>query len=407
MDVFVARQPIFDKDKNVYAYELLFRAGLKNAFSENMDGDKATSQVISSSFMSIGVEELVADKRIFINFTGNLLLDKTAELLPKEVLTVEVLENVDPTSDIVDAVKSLKEKGYVVALDDFIAKDLNHPLIPYTDIIKVDFMDTTPEERKKIVDLLKGHKIKFLAEKVETNEEFQDALKWGYSYFQGYFFQKPEVVQGKEITGNKLNYFRMIAKVNDKNFIIDEITDIIKQDVSLTYKLLKFLNSPFFGFRREINSIKLAVTLLGIQQTRKWASLMAMSALADDKPAELLYTSVIRGNFCETLGDSINMSDKKSELFLTGMLSVVDALMDKPMEEVVKDLPINIEVKNALVGEDNLYRKVFELVECYEKGSWEIMEEKSEKLKLDINNIPEIYKKSVSTAESMMQNMKG
>lgn len=317
METYVASQPIFDLKENVFAYELLFRKGTQNYY-EGMDGDQATTDVIVNSFLNIGIEKLTRGKRAFINFTTNLIKELTVYLLPSDLVVVEILENIEPDQDIVLACQKLKAAGYLLALDDFVFKEKFKPLIDLADIIKIDFTTTCEFERIDIVKRLSSHNIMFLAEKVETREEFDQALKAGYTLFQGYFFSEPLIVTGRNIPPFKLNCLRLLQEINNVDSNFKKMEDIIKGDVSLSYNLLKFINSAVFGLKMKINSIKQALVLMGLSEVRKWASLVTLQSVGKDKPNELVVNSLVRAAFGEALAYKTKLNQQASNIFLWG-----------------------------------------------------------------------------------------
>ena len=262
MKKFVARQPIFDPHQKVYAYELLFRSGMDNFFDAS-DPDQASTSVIVDRLLLMGMEKLTGGDRAFINCTRNVLIKGYAALLPKDKVVVEILESVEPDDEVVGACLRLKRAGFMLALDDFIYEERLEPLLPLVDFVKVDFRETTERDRRALVEKLSPRGIKMVAEKVETRSELQQASEMGYTYFQGYFFSKPEIIVAKDIPGYKLNYLRVLQAVNQPEINLVELENIIKLEASLTYKLLRYLNSAFFGFRTEIRSIHHALALLG------------------------------------------------------------------------------------------------------------------------------------------------
>ena len=398
VEVFVARQPIFDKKQNLFAYELLFRSGLENFYDPSQDGDHATKKLLSNSFLVIGMDTLTRGKRGFINFTKDLLTSGAASVLPKDLITIEVLENVEVDDSVIAACNQLKDSGYVIALDDFVLTDRFKPLVEIADIIKVDFIQTQGDERQKVIERVNNKNIKFLAEKVETAEEFDQARSYGYSYFQGYFFSKPVVVKGRDIPGNKINLLNILHEVNKPDIELNKIDNIIKHDVALTYKLLRFINSAYFRFSVNVESIKHALVLLGIKEIKKWVSLIALSGMASDKPQELVSVSLFRAKFSESICPKIGYRQRSSDFFLMGLFSVIDALVDKPMEELLSDLPISEEIKHALMGRENVFRDVYSLIIAYEKGDWEQTTIYSQKLSLPEEELPDMYLDSVKWA---------
>jgi len=394
MEYFVARQPIFDKNLNVFAYELLFRSGLDNVYDAAIDGDQATANTLTTSFLVIGMKELTGGKRAFINFTKSMLEQEIPTLFSKELLSVEILEDVEPDANIISICEKLKRAGYMLVLDDFTMNDIDNPIINLIDILKVDFRGTNESERELIPQIIKTKGLKYLAEKVEDENEFNQCLKWGYSYFQGYFFSKPVVKSGQDIPGYKLTYLRILHEIHKPSLEFNNLELIIKQDVSISYKLFKFINSAFFGFRK-INSLKHALVLLGINEIKKWISVITLSGLSINKPEELIVTSLVRAKFLEAIAHVFKLGDQKTELFLMGMFSIINALLDKPMTELLSELPISEEIKIALLGGDNKYRKVFNVALSYEKGDWDKFSSYATELQLDELEIKNHYNETV------------
>lgn len=400
MNKYLARQPIFNKNQEVFAYELLYRSGLCDGYS-NTDGDQATTEVIANSLLLIGLDTLTRGKKAFINFTRNLLENRVATLLPSELAVVEILENIEPDDKILAACKVLKEMGYLLALDDFSYDHKFKPLIQLADIIKVDFMVTGTEERKAIIRRI-GKNKKYLAEKVETREDFELALEMGYSYFQGYFFSKPVIIEGKDIPGNKLTYIQLLKELYSKQIDFQQIECIFKRDVSLSYKLLRYINSAIFSFRAEIHSINQALAMLGQKGLRKWLSLVALKGIGEDKPDELIVISVCRAMFCELIAPKVGLANRCSDLFLMGLFSLIDAFLDQPKFAVLTKLPISMEIIDALLGKQSLFNDVYNLVVYYEQGDWENLQATTAKLGLDEAEAAKLYIESLAMANQMI-----
>lgn len=389
-DVYVARQPIFDRNGKIYGYELLFRSGFDN-FYEHPDGDYTTSMTIMNSFVTVGIETITGGKLAFINFTKNLILSEIAYILPNKLVAIEILETVDPADEVVNACQKIKKHGHLIVLDDFVFRPELMPFINIADIIKIDYQNSDFITRVDLISRIDNKLVKFLAEKVETIEEFKEAKQLGFSYFQGYFFSKPNIIVGRELPGYKLNYLLILKEVNKPDVEFSSLEHIVKRDVSLTYKLLRFINSAAFGFHTRIRSIKQALTLLGLNEFKKWVSLVALSGLGDDKPEELLVNSMIRAKFCEFLSSGVQMRDRSSELFLLGMFSMIDAFVDHPIEDILTDLPLSSIIKDALCGVKNSYRDVLDIVIAYEKANWDEWRRLILKYNLNEKDFPEIY----------------
>ncbi len=367
--VFVARQPILDREETTHAYELLFRSGLENRCGM-VEGDMATLEVIARTFTEIGVDELTAGKPCFVNFTRKLLLDRTAMLLPREFVTVEVLEDIEPDAEVIEACRELREAGYTLALDDFVPADRGHPLLDVVSMVKVDLMGATREEWTELGKELAERGICALAEKVETREEFEISRDVGYSYFQGYFFSKPVIKEGKALSPTNLAYLRLLQEVHQPELSLAKLEETIKQDSSLAYQLLRFINSAWFGLRTEIKSIRHALVWLGPPEIRKWFAIVSLRKLVADKPGELMIQALTRGRMAESLAEPVGMRDCASDLFLMGMFSMLDAMLDSPMETVLEKLPIAPQIKSALLGDSCPFRNVYDLILAFEQGHW-------------------------------------
>jgi len=402
MDVFLARQPILNKFSKLYGYELLFRDSEKNSF-HGQDGDKATIEVIKNSFINIGIDKVTGGKKAFINFTKNILESDIFSVLPPQSVIVEILEDVEPTEEILVLCKKLKGLGYLIALDDFVYSSKYKKLIEIVDIIKVDFQITKGYERKKVIEKVNSPNIKFIAEKIETLEEFNEAVSDGYSYFQGYYFSRPLIVSGKRISENKMIYMKLLKEINCGSFNIEIIEDLIKRDVSLSFKLLKLINSANYVFRSEIKSIRHALSLLGEKEIKTWLYLIVFKTLGEDKPENIIIESLTRAKFAELITQKIEGGPNSFNAYLIGLLSMVDRLMDVPLEQVLSELLLPMEVKYALNGiKNNNCRKLLELIVNYEKGEWDEVSRISRQLKLDERCLPSIYRQAIFYANEQL-----
>ena len=371
-EAFIGRQAILDQQQKVYAYEILFRSGLKNAFDPTLDGNVATQSVMVGAMLEFGLKKLVSDKKAFINFTEQNLLNRAPKLLPPENVVVEILENVQPTPKIVKAVRELKAEGYKIALDDFVLLPGYEPLIEMADIIKVDFRITTdPEERQKLREILPSH-VRLLAEKIETEEEFHQAMAFGYVLFQGYFFCKPAILHQKKLTSNALSRMRLLKEINRQNVDFASMTNIISSDTNLVHKLLTYINSAGIGLLNHISNLKQATVLLGASGVKRWVTLISLQTFSEDKPPELFTLSLLRAKFCELIAGELKRPGLTQDAgFLIGMFSLLDVLLMLPMEEVLKEVALADDLNAALLGEDNDLRRILDLVIAYEKGDWD------------------------------------
>jgi EAL and modified HD-GYP domain-containing signal transduction protein len=397
--VFLGRQPIFDRRKKVFGYELLYRANAVQNTGAHLDGDLASKQVIHNSLNVLHLAEVVAERRAFINLTRNLLVDKLYTVLPCETVVVELLENVKVDDEVIAACKALKEAGYLLALDDFVDDVEHDPLLEYADILKIDFLTCESAKRRHFIEQFGGKHILLLAEKVESHADFQEAFDLGYSYFQGYFFCKPEILTGREMPAFKQNYIRFIRAVNRTPMNFDEVEEIVRHEASLTSKLLRYLNSASIGLRKRITSIKQALALLGEEPLRKWASLAALSALSEDKPPELLVTCLVRARFCELMAPKVGLGGRELDTFLMGLFSAIDALTDQPLDLVISDIPVSAEVSAALLGANTLLGKIYRIVLAFERGNSTFAEMIARDFKLSLTEVSEAYRQALQWAD--------
>ncbi|HWR05629.1 EAL and HDOD domain-containing protein [Sporomusa sp.] len=401
-EVHVARQPIFDNKLNVFGYELLFRSNFINSY-DSADGDQATHDVIANSFLLFGLETLTGGKKAFINFTANSLRNNIPAMLPRKLVAVEILEDIIPDAAIINACKKLKQDGYLLVLDDFAFAPAYLPLVEVADIIKVDFRTTPPAERWQLIQRLQGYPLKFLAEKVETHEEFEAALQMGYSYFQGYFFCKPLIMSGRNLPGYKANYLHILQEINRPELEFSQIEAIIRRDVSLSYKLLKFINSSVFGFRKRISSLRQALTLLGQKELIKWVSLIALKGIGDDKPGELILRSLIRARFAESLAAGRMPAALVANAFLMGMFSHIDVLLDRPIGEILEEISLDERIRNAILEKGhNQFSALYKLIQTYEQGDWQAYSGYVADLGINEQDVAKSYRESLLWAHDQV-----
>jgi c-di-GMP-related signal transduction protein len=389
-DVYVARQPIFDKNKHIYAYELLFRDGTANHVPD-IGGDEATTTLLANTFFTIGMDTLAGGRKLFINYTQNLLEKKIPLLLPKETTVIEILEDVKPCPALIDACEQMAAHGYTIALDDFVYLPELEPLIAMASIIKFDFRLSSRAAIDGYVKQLTRSNLCLLAEKVETHDEFDAAREMGFELFQGYFFCKPEIIRGHEIQGSQLNLMMIMAQINSDTFSCDELEKLISRDMGISYKLFKYLNSAFFARVSRVASVKQALVYLGEREIRRFVSLLAMSRLAEGKPTELVRAACIRGKFCELLGTEAHEQTPPSEMFTLGLFSLIDAVMDQPMEKILGELPLSGPITRALVDAKGRLAGFIELVRSYETGRWDRVALLSQAFKLNDKTLPGLY----------------
>lgn len=369
--VFIARQPILDTDCELFAYEFLFRDSEMNRVGQ-ADGDSASYHTMNHMINLAGMHQLTAGKPAFINFTRNLLLERAYTLLPREKCVVELLEDVEPDREVLAACRELKSRGYHLALDDVISTLGMEALLEYADIVKVDFLLSDAAGRCRIERHCRAHDIELLAEKVEDYEVFQSARQAGYRYFQGYFFCKPQVLKHRDMKAGKLQSLRFLQEINRPELSLDQLEAVISQDNTLSYKLLRYINSAWLGLSQKVHSIHQALVLLGHEPLRRWGTLIAMTGLGDDKPGELLRQSLIRARFCELLGELLDRTDEAPSLFLMGMLSTLNAIIDQPMHEALEGLAVETTLRDTLLGRttrwSSIYGAALSCERCREKA---------------------------------------
>jgi c-di-GMP-related signal transduction protein len=393
----VARQPILTKDEKVFGYELLFRDGIEDYFCPK--DAEAASKIMLDSSLIMGLDVLCNAGRAFVNCTRDMLLKDYVTLLPSSVTVVEILESVEPDDLVIAACQRLKEGGYMIALDDFSANDPREPLTNIADIIKVDVQGTTPEERIAMVKKYGPWRCRMLAEKVETREEFLAAKKAGFAYFQGYFFRRPETVKTHAVPGNQLNYIKMLQVVSKPELEPREIENAIKGEASLCYRLLRYMNSASFGFANEIHSVRHALSMLGEREVRRWVRLVVTLAAGQNKSSDLVLSALVRGRFCELLSSKIKHGE--SDLFLLGLLSLMDSILDLPMTAVLEKVPLDQETKNVLLGEESHLRPLYRLMLAQESGDWENTALLAKSLKLTESEVAEVHWNAMQWARQM------
>jgi EAL and modified HD-GYP domain-containing signal transduction protein len=383
---YVARQPIFDREEKVFGYELLFRDGLANAFSG--DTDEASRATLDRSLL-MGLDILCDGRRAFVNCTRDTLIKGLVTLLPSTSTVVEILETVPPDPDVIAACRSLKEAGYSIALDDYIANDAREPLVEIADIIKVEMQLTTEEQRTALIKKFGPWRCRMLAEKIETQGDFVRAREQGFVYFQGYFFRRPEMMNTRDMPANRMNYLRMLQEVSRPELDVKGLEKLIKAEASVCYRLLRYLNSAMFGFKNEIHSVRHALSILGERELRRWVRLVAAVGAGQEKTSDLVLSALVRGRFGELLAPRV--AHGESDLFLLGLLSLIDAMLEMPMAEVLDRVPLDHETKAVLLGQPSVLRPVFQLMLAHESGEWEAAAQLSESLHLDSEEVAGFY----------------
>jgi c-di-GMP phosphodiesterase len=401
-NIFVGRQPIFDRKQEVVAYELLYRAGNDGNYAEFPDGDRATTEVIINSVLDIGLDSIVGAHPAYFNLTGSFIRGDHPLPLDKSQVVLEILEDIEPDEHVIEGMRELAANDFIIALDDFVFSDKFIPLLEIAHIVKLEVMGQSEADLRERIKQLEPYQVKLLAEKVETHEEFEMCKMLGFEYFQGYFLCKPHIIEGRSMPANRLVVLSLLAKLQDPDADIEELEQLIVQDVSLTYRLLRFINSAAFALGKEIESVHRALILIGTNTIKKWVNLLLLARI-DDKPRELMRTALIRGRMCELLADLHNHPRDRDQYFTCGLFSVLDALMDRPMDELLAELPLNSEVKQALLENEGEAGEVLTEVLNYEKGAWQELLESG----ISASDFRHCYLQAVLWADESMGSLQG
>jgi EAL and modified HD-GYP domain-containing signal transduction protein len=373
-DIYLGRQAIFDRKMELYAYELLFRSGNQNAGNPlaGIDGDSATSEVLLNTFMEIGLERIAGPHPVFINLTRNYFLQRPEIPFDKDRVVLELLEDIPVDDHLLQVVEGLSRSGHRLALDDYAFESKWDPLLPLVEIIKVDVLALSMQSIRQNISRLRKHKVKLLAEKIETRDNYEQLLELGFDFFQGYYFSRPTVLQGKRLPENQLVVLRLVSELNNPEVTIDELERLITQDPSLSYKILRYINSAAIGLPQQVSSIRKAVIFMGLSRIRAWASLLALCQL-DHKPRIHFTTALVRAHMCERLvakqgGCAPEMA------FTVGLLSILDLLLDRPLAEIVCELALTEEIRDALLERRGIAGGALRCALAYESQKWDACE---------------------------------
>lgn len=402
MLIYIARQPIFNKAKDVVAYELLYRDP-KTQTASIKNPDAATNSVLMGSTLIASFERLLDGKRAFINFTTNLIKDGTPLIFSSNYMIIEILEDVVPDIFLMQRLHELKNKGYTLALDDFTLQYPHTEIIDLVDIIKVDFTLTTPDDQKMIIKKFKRPGLKFLAEKVETFEDFNHAKSLGYDYFQGYFFSKPAVFSYKDINSIDTTHVEILKGLNSETPNYTYLASLFEKDISLTYKLFRYANSPVYGSIEQVSTIRKALVRLGFSNIRNWMYLLILRCMSIGQSDESICVSLRRAKMLELMAPDCGLAQRAPELFLVGLFSMLDVLVDKSLDKVLEELPLKEETKEAIIYKENTLGLPLKLILAYEKGDWDEVEKLCIQLKLKPMNISPAYIESIKWTSEVVK----
>jgi EAL and modified HD-GYP domain-containing signal transduction protein len=397
---YVARQPIMDLLGRVHGYELLFRAGPEAVFRG--DGDLATRKMLDNTVL-FGLERLTGGQPAFVNCTREALTEDLVYALPTSMTVLEILENLEPTPALIKACRKLKAAGFRLALDDFTWKPKLVPLVELADYIKVDFILSDASDRKLLLKRLNRVSVALLAEKVETQEEYKQARAEGFTLFQGYYFCRPVLLESRKLPANQLSHIEILQLLHEDPIDVRKLSQLVKRDASLIYRLLRLVNSPMCAIRQEVKSIQAALLAVGEDTFRRILTLAITSELSSNQPAEVLRLAIVRGRFCELTAGFCALDH--TEQYLLGMLSLLPAMLRQPMEELTPALPLHEEIRNALLGEPNSTRTLLQWIECHERGDWAASDAVLEANDLNQAEIVGCYGEAVAWAETAIRSV--
>jgi len=405
MDVLVARQAIFDRDRRVFGYELLFRSNAGQNEFDGTEGGFATRQVLANSLLVIGLDNLVGTKKAFVNFGRGPLLQGWHTSLPRESTIIELLETVEPDAEVLEACRKLREQGYQIALDDFVFRPGCQGLLDIADLVKIEIQSVPRPEQKLLVRSSKARGLRMVAEKVETQEEFEWARQAGYDYFQGYFFARPVMMRGRQIPTIKVHCLRLLQESQRPELDFDRLEMLILEDVSLSYQLLRYVNSPLFALAGNIRSIRQALMYFGEATLRKWIVLATLVRTVEDKASELIRHSLVRARFCESVA-GLAGNDLEQSAFLTGLFSLLDALIDRPLSETLSAMCLAPEIARVLGGEaseSDRLAGVYQLVRAYEVADWPRVEQIAAQIGVPVAGLGDAYCAAAGWAQQVLE----
>ncbi|MGD0941685.1 MAG: HDOD domain-containing protein [Terracidiphilus sp.] len=394
---YVARQPILDLRGRVHGYELLFRAGPELAFRG--DGDSATRTMLDNTVV-YGLERLTGGLPAFVNCTTETLTESLAHVLPPSMVVLEILESIEPTPELIKICHNLKASGFRLALDDFTWRPKFDPLVEMADYIKVDFMISDARARQRLLRRLRNVSVALIAEKIETQEEYKRACLEGFTLFQGYYFCRPVLLENRNIPANRLSHIEILQLLRSDSIDLQKLTELLKHDASLTYRLLRLVNSPMCAIRQEVRSIQAALIAVGEDTFRHIAMLAIATELNAGQPAEVLRMAFVRGRFCELAAGLCSMDS--TEQYLLGMMSMLPAMLRIPMQELTASLPLRNEIREALKGAGNPERALLAWVEAHERGDWAVCDTAAAGIGLDRELLAACYSEALVWAEAAL-----
>lgn len=398
----LARQPILTKDESVVGYELLFRESASDSHFHSVDADSATSNTIDTLNV-LGLDAVCDGRLAFINCTQQMLLKDYFLLLPPDKVVIEIQETVSPDELVRASCQRMKQKRYKIALDNFVPDDPRIALIPFTDFIKVDIRKQSPEQNSALAKKFAAPQCRMLAQKVETRIQMIPAEKDGFSLFQGYFFRRPEHMRARHIPECQVDSLRLLQAVSGKEVDFAAVEELIKHNASLCYRLLRYLNSPLLGLSQPVQSIRHAMSLLGERELVRWIRMATTLVMGQERCSDLVLSSLVRARFCELIEPKLDHS--KADLFLMGMLSMMDAILQLPMGVVIEGLPLDPDAKTELlgakIGRDTPLTPLYQLMLAREEGNWEDVVGYAKRLNVPLSRVNRAYNEAMVWAREV------
>jgi EAL and modified HD-GYP domain-containing signal transduction protein len=400
MFAFIARQPILDKDQDLFAYELLFRDGTSGSYPEH---ETKKSELIASRFNTLGIDEISGEQRAFINFLPETVINRFPQELSSDNIIVELTQNPAVNTSLLSACESLKNGGFQIALNDNRLHSSVLSPYPYIDIIKVDITKVSNELLEKHVPIMAASGIQLVAEQVSSLDQFAMCRDLGFDYFQGYFFTQPDTRSAKALPSSKMTLLELMSESSSEQFNLEKVANIIERDAALSYLLLRFINNPMINKREKISSLRHALHYLGEVEVKKFIALLSLASLNDTKPVELLQVSLVRAKFCELFELHKHGKNKAMSAFIVGLFSLLDAILDGDMVTILEKLPISKEIKQALLGMEGEYAQYLETVKAFESGLWGKIITQSEKLNISQKDLHSIFNDAIRWSNEMRQ----
>jgi EAL and modified HD-GYP domain-containing signal transduction protein len=394
MFAFIARQPILDTAKNVFAYELLFRDGKNNCYP-SAEKSETTEKLIAQKYRTLALDDISCSKTSFINFQSNSIADDLSSSLDPENVVIELSAGSSKMDELTHVCQQVKKMGYKVALENCRVESDMSQLLPYIDLLKVKTERSEYDSLSRNINQFLDANVKLIADQVNTHEDFHICKGVGFDYFQGYFFSKPEAVSHQQLPTSKLTLVELMGASSSATFDLEGINRVIEQDVGLSYMLLRFINNPAINKRYKITSLRHALNYMGEVEIKKFIALLALTNLSDDKPLELIHLSLVRAKFCDLVGIEKNLGSNPPTAFLVGLFSMLDALLDRDMQTLVEKLPLVEDVKLALCGAQNDLSVYLMLAKAFESGNWLKVIRISKVLEIDQKLLHSLFNEAV------------